>query len=442
MSVLMGIRRKTGRCCEKIDVVACFVCMLFLTVFGRSDSNTLRLNTIVFKSTLDSLVKESIADNPSLKAVQYKTEASKAAVNAIQKLDPPQAGVEFYQAPISSFPNPLKDQQEIDYALQQMIPFPGKRSSMANVEQNRTDMLGMDQQTTKQEIIRSVKTAFYEMYLIDRKLDINKVNQALVRSFIDIARKQYEVGAGKQTDILRGQTELFNLMNDSLQLTQNRRSVAAIINSLRNKPVGPPIASIPEIAPPIAPLPTIDSLLQVAQDNRPELKSMKYNIAMQDGELKSAQKEYYPDFMVRGTYKQMRNQEDDWALMLAATLPVAPWSIGKYSAGVDRAKAQIEQSQSEYTNMQNMIAAQVQDALSKVRSGQEQIDLEGNTIIPQARQTLQSAIAAYQTGGQDFLSLVDAQQTLLLAEQDYQVAVMNLITNQANLERATGTLNE
>ena len=74
---------------------------------------------------LDSIVRETVAMNPNLKATEYKTEASKAAVGTI-KLDPPLIAVEFFQTPITSFPNPFKDQMEIDYSVQQMFPFPWK----------------------------------------------------------------------------------------------------------------------------------------------------------------------------------------------------------------------------------------------------------------------------------------------------------------------------
>ena len=48
-----------------------------------------------------------------------------------KSLDPPQVAFEFYQSPISAFPNPFKDQMEYDYSIQQMFPFPGKLGAMA-----------------------------------------------------------------------------------------------------------------------------------------------------------------------------------------------------------------------------------------------------------------------------------------------------------------------
>jgi len=422
-----------------ISATVIMLLMMFALCSAQSDTSNLKNNYSIYKATLDSILNQAINQNPSLQASKLKAESDRASVGTIG-ISPPQAAVEFYQAPITSFPNPFKDQMEVDYSLQQEIPYPGKIGTMRLAEKNRVKMAETDAQTTKQELIRLVKVAFNELYLIDRQIDINSQNQNLMRSFEEIARKQYELGMGRQTDILRAQTELSRLMSDSIRLAQSRQSTVAMLNTYRNMFVETPIATIPEIAPVRIMLPSLDSLIFIANENRPELKSMQYNIAMQSAELASAKKEFYPDFMVRGTYKQMREQPDDWALMLGLNLPVAPWASGRYSAAVTRSNALVNQSQAEYKNMSNMIASQVKDALVKVTSSQAQVDLLKTTTIPQAQQTVQSAIAGYQTGKLDFLSLLDAQRMLLMAQLDYQMAIMNFITNQTDLERAIGIL--
>lgn len=413
--------------------------MLFTTSLCQSDTSDLKSNYSVYKNRLDSIVNQAVNQNPSLQASRLKVEANKAAVGTIG-IAPPQAAVEFFQAPATSFPNPLKDQMEIDYSLQQEIPFPGKIGKMRLTEKSRAQMAEADAQTTRQELIRLVKVAFNELYLIDRQIDINSQNQNLMRSFEEIALKQYELGMGRQTDILRAQTEISRLMSDSIRLAQSRQSTIAMLNTYRNMAVETPISTIPEITLEKIVLPSLDSLISIANENRPELKSMQFNIEMQSAELASAKKEFYPDFMVRGTYKQMSNQTDDWALMLGLNIPVAPWIYGRYSAAVSRSNALINQSQAEFKNMKNMIASQVKDALAKVTSSQAQIDLLKTTTIPQAQQTVQSAIAGYQTGKLDFLSLLDAQRMLLMSQLDYQMAILNFITSQTDLERTIGKL--
>ena len=395
-----------------------------------------RTDNQIFNAKLQILI-QAAQNNPRLKSADAKVQASSHAADIKKSLDPPQLAVEFYNAPVTSFPNPFKNQMEYDYSIQQMLPFPGKLGAMAEAQRKRTEMLKADRQTLEQEIVRNVKSVYYELYLIYRRMEINQETQDLVRGFVDIARKQYEVGMGKQSDVLRAQTELTTLINDSIILVQQRKSMEGMLNSLCNKPLSAELGSIPEVEPMILNY-DLSALLAIAEKNRPELKSMLADVEMQRTERAAARKDYLPDFMVRGMYKQMTQSSDDWSLMVGVTVPVAPWSLGKYSSATARSEANIGSAQSERDNMKNMIASEVNDALLKMESGKQRLKLSKETAIPQARQTLESALSAYSTGKQEFLMLIDIERMLVMAKLDYHMAVMTLLDAQSRLERAVG----
>jgi outer membrane protein, heavy metal efflux system len=407
-----------------------------LPAFPQQSATLTQRDNTIFNDKLQMLIKAA-RNNPRLKAAEAKVQASNASVNIQKSLDPPQVGIEFYQSPISAFPNPFKDQMEYDYSVQQMLPFPGKLSAMAGAQRKRTEMLKADRQTQEQDIVRNVKTLFFDLYLKYRQMEINHETQTLVRGFVDIAGKQYEVGTGKQSDILRAQTELSSLANDSIVLIQQRKSLEGMINALCARPVNAEIGFVPEIVP-IMPNYNLNALIALAEKNRSEFKSMQTGIEMQQTERSAARKEYLPDFMIKGTYKQMTQTNDDWSLMIGATIPVAPWSIRKYSSGTARTDANISGAQSELANMKNMIASEVNDALLKMESGKERLTLSKETAIPQAQQMLESALAAYRTGKQEFLMLIDIQRMLVMAKLDYHMSVMALLDSQSQLERAVG----
>jgi outer membrane protein TolC len=391
----------------------------------------------IFTDMLNGLVAEVRADNPRIKAAGNRVDAAGASVNYRKSLDPPIVAVESYQTPIASFPDPLKNYQEIDYSIEQMFPFPGKLAAQATVESGRRAMLGQDKLALEQSLVHDVKSAFFELYLIDRRLEIIADNREIMKGFVEIARKRYEVGTGGQADILRGQTELSTLESDAIVLEQDRKSAAAMINALCNAEGSRALPFIPAIHPTPVNF-SLDTLASLAEANRPEFASMRYAVSMRKSDLIAARRDFLPDIMVRGTYKQMRPLPDDWALMVGVSVPIAPWSYGKYSAATQRAALNERESQSEYENMKNMVLSQVQDALAEVASARERIRLYSTTVIPQARQTLQSTADAYRSGTIDFLSLIDAHHLVRFSEQDYHMAVMNLLTGEADLEKAVG----
>ena len=387
---------------------------------------------------LDELVAEALQNNPQLRAARHQTAAAQTKVDQVTSWDAPQLGVEFFQTPIQSFPNPAKNWMENDYFIQQMFPFPGKLSSMGKAAESNANMVGQGYIALERKIIRELKSAYYELYLVQRKIEVNAENQELVRKFVGIASKQYEVGMGKQPDILRAQTELSTLINNGLNLQKEKRVIESMINTILSRPANAPLGYVPQIETNI-PNWTFEQLRPLALENRPEVQAMNFNIEMNKSELSLSKREYFPDLMVRVMYKDMAMTKDDfWAAMVGVNIPLAFWSSGKYTSKVDENELNVKRAEEEYSNMRNMTLFEVQDGLVKVQTNQNIVLLYKNTVIPQAEQTLQSTIAAYQTGKTEFLMLIDAYRMLLMTRLDYYMAVMNYMASQAQLEQAVG----
>ena len=386
---------------------------------------------------LGELISEALQNNPQLRAAHNQASSVKARINQVTSYDAPQVGIEFFQTPIQSF-NPIRDGMETDYFIQQMIPFPGKLSLMGKVAENNGAMAEQSASALGRKIIRDLKTAYYELYLVQKKISINAENQELMRHFVDIASKQYEVGMGKQPDILRGQTELSQLVNEGINLQKEKRSDESMINTILSRPANGPLGYVPDINSDI-PMLTFEVLKPIAEEHRPELKAMSFNIEMNKSEVAISKKEFYPDFMARVMYKNMAMTGNDfWSAMVGITIPLAPWSSGKYDSKVEENELNVQKAENDFAAMRNMVMYEIQDALVKVQSNQNLVLLNKNTVIPQAEQTLQSTIAAYQTGKTEFLMLIDAYRMVLMSKLDYHMSVMNYMASQAALEQAVG----
>ncbi len=387
---------------------------------------------------LRDLIGEALQNNPQLRSARNQTASAKTRVEQATSWDAPQIGVELYQIPVQSFPNPVKNNMETDYYLQQMIPFPGKLSAMGSAAESNANMADQSYKALERKVIRDLKSAYYDLYLVQHKIRINADNQDLLKSFVDIARKQYEVGMGKQPDILRAQTELSTLVNDGINLQKELKVVEAMINALLSRPTDAALGTVPDINAE-APKWTFDQLSQLALGTRPELKAMDFNIAMNKSELSLSKREYYPDLMARVMYKNMAFTNNDyWSVMVGVSIPLAPWSSGKYTAKVEENELNVKKAEDDYNSMRNMTLFEVQNALVKVQTNGNLVSLYKSTVIPQAEQTLQSTVSVYQTGKTEFLMLIDAYRMVLMSNLDYYMAVMNYMASQADLEQAVG----
>jgi outer membrane protein TolC len=299
-------------------------------------------------------------------------------------------------------------------------------------------MAEQDYKALERKVIRDVKSAYYELYLAERKIQVNTENQGLMKNFVEIARKQYEVGMGKQADVLRAQTEFSSLINDGVTLQKEKLLAESMINTLLSRPINAPVGPVPEVEQDI-PQWSFDQIQPLALESRPELKAMRFAIEMNRAEVSEARREYLPDLMAKLTYKDMVNTRDDfWSAMIGISLPVAPWSSSRYAGKVEENELNVRTAEREFSNMENMVLYEVQQALVGVQSNQNLVRLYGTTLIPQAEQTLQSTVASYQTGKTEFLMVIDAYRMVLMSRLDYYMAIMNYMKSQAQLEQAVG----
>jgi cobalt-zinc-cadmium efflux system outer membrane protein len=387
---------------------------------------------------LDDLVKEAIENNPQLRAARNQAQASWKKVDQATAWEAPQIGIEFFNTPTSSFPNPLKNGMETDYFIQQMFPFPGKLSAAGSSAENNARMNDESYSALEKKIISDVKSTYYELHLVQEKIQINAENQDLMRQFVQIALKQYQVGTGQHHEVLRAQVELSTLVNDGITFQKEKKATEAALNTLLSRRTDAPLGYVPEPDVSLPPF-TFQKLGDLALKSRPEIHAMGFAVEMNRDELRLSKREYYPDFMVRLMYKNMANTKNDfWSAMAGISVPLAFWSQGKYTSKVEENEINVKKAEEEVTNMKNMVLFEVQDALVKVQTNQSLILLYKNTVVPQARQTLESTIIAYQTGRSMFLWLIDSYRTLFNAELAYHQAVMDFMKSQAELERAVG----
>jgi outer membrane protein TolC len=387
---------------------------------------------------LDDLIKEARANNPGLKSARYQTMTVQSKISQIKAWESPQVGVEFAKTPTGSFPNPLNNQMETDYYIQQKFPFPGKIPAMAKSMESSVSMTEYSAKALENSVVQDIKDAVYDLYLVQQKIRINQDTQDLMREFSEIAKRQYEVGQGIQADVLRAQTELSMMINEGNNLVQEKLINDARINRILGRPADQPLGAVPDIETDIRPTPSGD-LTALALGNRPELIAMTKNIDMKNAELAVAKKEYYPDIMLRLMYKNMVDGEDYWSTMVSVDIPFLFLSGGKVRGKVEESRMDIMKAKEDYRSAEDMTRYQIKEAVASARTSSSTLSLYKFTVIPQAEQTVQSTKAAYQTGKTEIFSLIDASRTLLKARLDYYTAIMQYMKSMAALENVVGT---
>jgi cobalt-zinc-cadmium efflux system outer membrane protein len=119
-------------------------------------------------------------------------------------------------------------------------------------------------------------------------------------------------------------------------------------------------------------------------------------------------------------------------------IPIAPWSGGRVRGRQEEASVNVSRAEAELEGLRVQAALELQQALVVVRTNRDLVLLYRNTVIPQAHQTLQASLAAYQANQTDFLNLLDSYRALLQRRLDSYRAAADYLGGLAELERTVG----
>jgi outer membrane protein, heavy metal efflux system len=387
-------------------------------------------------ASLSSFVDQVLKANPGLQAMRTRARSLEARISQAGAWDDPQAGVEFFATPITSA-NPFKDGMETDYFIQQMIPLFGKKGPMSDAASAGARMAEQSALAVERNLRAEVKKTYAMIFSTQRRMVVNTENQRLLTQIIESARTKYSVGLVTQSDLLKGQVELAKLQNERAELEQELVNATSMMNALRSVPASTPIGRVDDVPLVEVSIP-LEDLMARSVENRPELRGMNYELEMNNAELAASERERLPDLMVRGMYKQMVEMPDQWAAMFSINIPFAPWSSGKYSGKVEENSLAARATEQSIADMRNMIQAEVREVRAKTTSKWQQIERFRQVMLPQAEESMQSTLAAYQTSRTDFLSLLDSYRMVQMLKMDYYMLVGEYLANVARLERAIG----
>src|SRR5574341_1494425 len=85
-----------------------------------------------------------------------------------------------------------------------------------------------------------------------------------------------------------------------------------------------------------------------------------------------ARRQYFPDLMVKLTYKDMAGTgKDYWSAMAGIDIPIAPWSAGRYAGRVQETQVNVSRAEADLENARIQAMLEVEAALVGVRTNRE-----------------------------------------------------------------------
>jgi outer membrane protein TolC len=407
-----------------------------LLVFSGEPSKAQDADLLVHKTlTVSDLIQEALARNPEIVAARKQWEAATTRITQARSLEDPTLSVQLWNFP-QTF-NVTQTQNSI-FGLSQSFPFPGKLTLKGEVASRSAEMTEQALRAKERELIARLKQAYYDLFLVQKAIQIHHEQVDLLRQFVEIANAKFRTGKGSQTDVLKAQVEL-SLLHQHLPVLEQRRETAeAMLNTLLDRDPASRLG-IAQDPPQMQFDKTIDDLHLLALNTRPELKAAELAVQRNEQSHTLAQRQYYPDFNVAFQRFQNFQANDGFGAYVAMSLPFAFWTKPKYDAGVQEAASAVAAARAQQRTLENQTRFQIKDLLAKLQATNQVATLYHSTILPQAEQSLESARAGYRTGKTGFADLIETEKAVRGFQLEYVKALVDRQHRLAELEQVVGT---
>ena len=396
--------------------------------------------------TLGAAVELALAHSPALAALDAQADALDLVPSQVGALPDPVLSLNALNMPTDTFDLDQEAMTQMQVALSQEIPFPGKRTLMRAAARHEARASQGRAAEERDVLTGAVRDAWWRLFSVDRSLEIIAQNQDLMRDFVEIAQTKYAVGKGLQQDVLLAQLELSRLLDRQIRLQGRRRTTEAELNRLIDRPPNravllartPPNVRLPE-------LPTQAELLRRALESRELLAVHRDLLEAAGARVALAKRDRYPDFRVGAGYgfrqgdDPLRGAEraDLLSVMLSVNVPL--YSGSKQSKAIGQRTSERVQRGHSLNDALRSVEAEIARSLADYEAAQEQVLLLDTAIIPQAQQTVASMLAGYQVNEVDFLNVVNGQLTLYNSQINYWDALGKAKSALATLAAAVGT---
>ncbi len=393
--------------------------------------------------TIAKAVDEVIEANPDLAAISARAEALAALPDQMGSLPDPWLSLKLLNLPVDSFSFSQEGMTQTQLGISQLLPFPGKLGLRQDAAEAMANAAGFGVEELRLTLVRDVKMVWWNLFFLDRALEVVENNQMLMRQFIEVAESKYSVGKGLQQDVLLAQLELSKLFDRQLELEGQRRNESIRLSTLLDRKATDSLL-LPRRVAEDFPSPRDEALLVArAAEVRPILAARAAQLKAAQLQLALAKRDYYPDFTLGAAYGVRQGDNPNGSsradlafLMFGMSLPI--YTGTKQDRAVDQRSAEQLQQRYALADAFNQVEAAIGRALSDYRRGSEKAALFKTAIIPQAKQTVSSMLAGYQVNKVDFLNVVRAQITLYNYETQYWNALSSARQAAARLVAAVG----
>jgi outer membrane protein TolC len=321
--------------------------------------------------------------------------------------------------------------------VRQKLPWPGKRAVEGDIAVADAEMAHQDLRGVTLELAAVTSDLFDDYALVQQELAVNEHHRMTAEQMKKAVEAQLTAGRGSTQDSLAAEVEIGRMAQERLMLETQRETIVARLDGLLHRAPDAPLPAPATAAASTAEPPPLAELLARANE-RPDSRSAEQRIEGSQARIDGAQRAFYPDFEVMGSYDSMWDMpEHRWMLGVGIEVPL---QRGKRDAGLDAARARATQAGAELDRLRDDIKVDVFRARREVVEADAIVASYEQQLVPASRAQVEAALQGFVIGRNDFTAVITAERNARELELASYRARTELSKRLVALDKATGRL--
>jgi outer membrane protein TolC len=404
--------------------------------------------------TLDMAIERAIANNNLIKEAIEKQRAAvqehkSASADMLPKLSASYSYTRLKDAPYAVFgPSRVtisdRDNFHWDITVTQPIFTGFALSTKKKIAELGVKIGEIEKEQAILDVIKEVKTAYFNILLAGKFLMVAREAVKQLEAHVKDAENFYREGLIAYNDLLKSKVALASATQEKVKAESNLEMAISSLNTLLGLDINHK-TRVEDILKPVPLTYDLDRLMEMALNERPELKTLRLTLKNADYAIKLAKSSYYPEIVLVGSYEQ--NGDDFLAtnndyrnahnasITLQARLTLFDW--GRTNAEVKRYYHEKMSLVQKIKGIEDSVKLEVKNAFLNLRVAEQNIQTARESLS-QAKENFRITELQYRNQIATSTDVVDARTSLTEAETNYYKAIYGYLISIAELERATG----
>jgi outer membrane protein TolC len=288
-------------------------------------------------------------------------------------------------------------------------------------------------------VVLAVGGSYLQVVAAAARVDSAKAQVETARAVWEQATRQNQAGVNARIDVDRSQVELQTQRLRLISLETDLATQKMALGRIIGLPLGQDVTLTTTMEYTRGPEIILEDALATARTTRADLQAAEAQVRAAQQALDAAKAQNFPSLAVNGGYfvAGVNPAQSNGTFSVFATVDFPIWRGGKIQASVAAAEAVYVQRRAEYEDLRGRVDVDVRTAVLRLAATTEQVAVaESSRSLAQS--TLLQARHRFGVGVADTVEVVQAQESVASAEQDYIASLYAHDLARLGLARATG----